>query len=361
YQTAAAYQQVLYKYERPTVNQAMITHQALTLAEQQAEADRLALDDIVGPMSRAGLYHTLLDEWLPPICQSPDPQTKAEALGQQGKQLLHIADYDTALDFLKQSLAIQKEIGDKSGEGTTLNNISQIYDARGDYDTALDFLKQSLAIQKEIGDKAGEGTTLNNMATTAHARGDYDTALDFLKQSLAIQKDIGDKSGEGTTLNNISGIYRARGDYDTALDFLKQSLAIQKDIGDKSGEGTTLNNISQIYDARGDYDTALDFLKQSLAISQDIGDISGLCATLFNMGHIHWQNEEQQEALGAWVAVYQLAKPRGLSQALQALESLAGQLVEDGGLALWEGLSQQISQGMGEDTTLHQSIGQTLD
>ncbi|MBU2006982.1 MAG: tetratricopeptide repeat protein, partial [Gammaproteobacteria bacterium] len=70
---------------------------------------------------------------------------------------------DTALDFLKKSLAIRQEIGDKSGEGTTLNNISQILKARGDYDTALDFLKKSLAIQQEIGDVAGLCATLFNM------------------------------------------------------------------------------------------------------------------------------------------------------------------------------------------------------
>ena len=48
--------------------------------------------------------------------------------------------------------------------GTTLNNISQIFRARGDYDQALEFLEQSLAIQKEIGDKSGMGTTLNNIS-----------------------------------------------------------------------------------------------------------------------------------------------------------------------------------------------------
>src|SRR3954447_18910131 len=40
-------------------------------------------------------------------------------------------------------------------EGATLNNLSQIYKARGDYETALKYLEQSLQIQREIGDKAG--------------------------------------------------------------------------------------------------------------------------------------------------------------------------------------------------------------
>ncbi|MDM8546491.1 tetratricopeptide repeat protein, partial [Candidatus Venteria ishoeyi] len=183
----------------------------------------------------------------------------------------------------------------------------------------------------------------NNMAATAHACGDYDTALDTLKKSLLIQQEIGDKSGEGITLNNISQIYDARGDYDTALDYLKKSLLITQEIGDKSGEGTTLNNMATTAHARGDYDTALDYLKKSLLITQEIGDVAGLCATLFNMGHIHWQNEEQQAAVSAWVQVYQLAQPMQLKQVLDALEGLAQQLGLPGGLAGWADLAQRAA------------------
>ncbi len=334
---AASYQLYLFRYERDTVQQAINAHDALRLAEQDHAADRLVLDVIVGPLNRRGLFQTLLDIWLPKPCKSQDPQTRSDALNQYGKQYLHIGNYDTALSYLKQSLAIQQDIGDKSGEGTTLNNISQIYKARGDYDTALSYLKQSLAIRQDIGDKSGEGTTLNNigenyrvqgdydtaliylkqslaitqdigdksiegttlnnLASTAHAKGDYDTALSFLKQSLAIKQDIGDKSGEGTTHNNISLIYLARGDYDTALSYLKQSLAITQDIGNKSGEGTTLNNISEIYKARGDSDTALSYLKQSLAIQQDIGDKSGEGTTLNNISQIYDAKGDYDTAL----------------------------------------------------------------
>ena len=260
-QDAADYQLYLYRNERYTLPQAMTVHQALGVAKQVATGDRFALDYIVGPLNRAGLYQTLLDDWLPAICTSSDRQIEAEALGQTGKQYLHIGGYETALSFLQQSLAIQQEIGDKSGEGTTLNNISQIFKARGDYETALSFLQQSLAIQQEI--------------------------------------------------------------------------------GDKSGEGTTLNNISQIFKARGDYETALSFLQQSLAIQKEIGDVSGLCATLFNMGHIHWQNDEQQEAVGAWVTVYRLASQMGLAQALDALAGLADQLGLEGGLEGWAALADR--------------------
>ncbi|MEP4888680.1 MAG: tetratricopeptide repeat protein [Aliiglaciecola sp.] len=284
--------------QRPSLDLALLIHAALTNADEAEVAQQLLLNVITGALNRAGLYHSLLNEYLiPSLTLTLPDKILAETLGQIGKQYHHVGSYDKALTYFKQSLAIRQEIGDKSGEGTTLNNISQIYDARGDYETALTYLKQSLAIVQEIGDKSGEGTTLNNIATTAHARGDYETALTYFKQSLAIRQEIGDKSGEGTTLNNIATTAHARGDYETALTYLKQSLAIVQEVGDKSGEGTTLNNISQIFNARGDHETALTYLKQSLAIVQEIGDKSGEGTTLNNISQIFKARGDYDSAL----------------------------------------------------------------
>jgi tetratricopeptide (TPR) repeat protein len=159
----ADYHLYLYDNERHTLSQAITTHAALRRADRLLEADRLALDKIVGPLSRAGFYVTLLSEWLPTIFDSQDLQTRREALNQAGMLNHHLGNYETALDYFKQSLAICQQIGDKQGEGSTLNNISQIFKAQGDYQTALDYLKQSLAIRQQIGDNAGLCATLFNM------------------------------------------------------------------------------------------------------------------------------------------------------------------------------------------------------
>jgi tetratricopeptide (TPR) repeat protein len=275
----------------------LATHSSLLAANLTEQGHTLVLKWIVKPLNNAGMYRTLLNDWLSPLLESDYLQTRGEALNQIGLQYIHISQYDTAFDFLKNSLAISQEIGDKLGEGATLSNISQTYSARGDYDTAIDFFKQSLAIQQEIGHKEGEGAVLNNISQIYQDRGDYDTALDFLKKSLAIRQEIGDKLGEGTTLNNISLTYSARGDHETALDFLKKSLAIRQEIGDKLGEGTTLGNISNIYRAHGDHDTALDFIKQSLAIQQEIGDKLGEGTTLCNISHIYSTRGDYNTAL----------------------------------------------------------------
>jgi tetratricopeptide (TPR) repeat protein len=205
--------------------------------------------------------------------------------------------YDEALKTLQESLAISREIGDRDGEGVTLNNIALIYKAWGRYDEALKTLQESLAIRREIGDRAGEGTNLNNIASIYKAWGRYDEALKTLQESLAISREIGDRVGEGATLNNISQIYDAWGRYDEALKTLQESLAIRREIGDRAGEGTTLNNISQIYDAWGRYDEALKTLQESLAIRREIGDRAGEGTTLNNIAMIYKAWGRYDEAL----------------------------------------------------------------
>ncbi len=234
-------------------------------------------------------------------------------------------DYARGMQYLEQSLAILRKIGNRASESATLNNIGETYRARGDYERALDYLEQSLVIRREIGDRAGEGTTLSNISQTYSARGDYERALEYLEQSLAIQRKIGDRSGEGVTLNNISQIYKARGDYERALDYLEQSLAIFREIGDRSREGTALNNLATTAHARGDYERALECLEQSRAIKQEIGDRAGMIPTLHNMALIAVRNSNPKRAVDYWQEALQLALDTGNAQGIFHVAGALGQ------------------------------------
>jgi tetratricopeptide (TPR) repeat protein len=292
----ADYHLYLLSNERNNLSQAIAAHHALRRAEGDKAADMLALDYIVGRLTLAGLYVTLLTEWLPQICNSEDLKMRSEAFNQVGKLSAHTNDYNKALSYLEQSLAISRQIDDKEGEGATLANIGNVFYAQGDYETALTHLKQSLAIMQQISNKAGESVTLNNISQIYQAQGDYEMALSYLKQSLAISQKIGDKYG-ALTLNNIAGIYQVQGDYEVALSCLKQSLAVSQKNGDKYGEEVTLNNISGIYNLQGNQEAALSYLKQSLTISEQIGNKESEGTTLNNISVIFSTQGDYETAL----------------------------------------------------------------
>jgi len=261
--------------------------------------------------SGRGLHKIRIELLSDALKNTSDPHQKSSLLLDMALSQKMDGQLGASLNSLQHALAIEKEIGDKEGEGAVLNNISQIYDARGDYETALKYLEESLQIRKEIGDRAGEGAVLNNIGMIYKARGDYKTALKYLEESMEIVRETGNKAGEGAVLNNIGQIYNARGDYETALKYLEESLQIRKEIGDKEGEGAVLNNIGQIYNARGDYETALKYLEESLQIRREIGDRAGEGSVLNNIGLIYDGRGDYERALKYFEESLQIRKEIG--------------------------------------------------
>ncbi len=214
--------------------------------------------------------------------------------------------YDKALKTLEQSLAIRRESGDRTGEGTTLNNISSIYRAWGRYDEALKLQEQSLVIYRETGNRTRELVALSNISTIYHDWGRYDDALRILTQSLAIIREIGDRAAEGMMLNNIGQIHKTSGRYDEALKVLEQSLSILRENGNRAGEGASLTNISQIYHAWGRCGEAMKALEQSLLITREIGDPESEALVLNNMSQIYTalgQHDKTMEVLEKGLAI----------------------------------------------------------
>jgi tetratricopeptide (TPR) repeat protein len=156
-------------------------------------------------------YAKAAEYWQKAAALLPEDRKKERAyyLGEAGYDFHRVARYNDALPLFERSVAIFHESGSKAEEGALLNNISQIYDARGDYTTALKYLEQSLVIRQEIGDKAGEGAMLNNISQIYDARGDYATALKYMEQSLVIHREVGNRAMEGTTLSNIGALHHA--------------------------------------------------------------------------------------------------------------------------------------------------------
>lgn len=155
---AADFQLYLYRTARQTFDQAVAVHEALRAASRQHAADRWVLDVMVEPMNRLGLYVGLLKDWLPAVCESTAPKTRADALDRTGQQYFYIGDYRTALCYYLDALAIQQQ--------------SLIHKARGELGRALELFRCALAIRQEIGDRAGEGQTLSNIGLIHQARGE---------------------------------------------------------------------------------------------------------------------------------------------------------------------------------------------
>ncbi|MBJ7297464.1 MAG: tetratricopeptide repeat protein, partial [Dolichospermum sp.] len=222
--------------------------------------------------------------------------TTLNNIGEVYRQLKH---YDKALDYFQRALVITKQMENPTEEGITRNNIGEVYRQQREYSKALDYFNQSLAIFQQIPDIVEQGTTLNNIGGIYEDLTQYNKALNYYQQSLTIFTQINNPVGKATTLNNIGEVHRNLAQYNKALNYYQQSLTIFTQIGiaDRAGEAITLNNIGLVYDNQKKYNEALDYYQQALVIRKKINDKEGEGTTLNNIGLVYKNLEQYDKAL----------------------------------------------------------------
>ena len=68
-------------------------------------------------------------------------------------------------EYLEKSLAIKKEIRDKTGEATSYRNLGTVFQSVGEYNKAKEYLEKALAIRIQIGDLNGEARSYGDLGT----------------------------------------------------------------------------------------------------------------------------------------------------------------------------------------------------
>jgi len=84
----------------------------------------------------------------------------AEQLLKQGKDS---SDFNTALNLYEQALEIYKNHKDKAGIASAYNNIGVTYAHLQQQESALNYLKTSINLWKEISNKQNEAVVLLNI------------------------------------------------------------------------------------------------------------------------------------------------------------------------------------------------------
>jgi predicted ATPase/DNA-binding winged helix-turn-helix (wHTH) protein len=160
---------------------------------------------------------------------------RANVLKAAGVLAFYQGDYRAARALYEESLAIRRELGDRSGISGSLNNLGNVAVEQGDYPTARALYEESLAIARELGDRFGIAVSLNNLGTVAFLQCDYPAARTLHEESLVIGRELGNPHSISMALSNVGHVALEQGDYPTAGALYEESLVIRRELGDRIG------------------------------------------------------------------------------------------------------------------------------
>jgi len=199
--------------------------------------------------------------------------------------------------WLEVALASARRLGNRSAEGTHLNDLGMVYDELGQPQEAIRFYENRVIIAREMGDLHGEVKSLGNLGVSYKNSGDAVRAIECFESQLTISRKIRDPRGEANALGGL-GIAHARlGEVRSAVEYQRQSLEIHRAIGDRRGESNAIGNLAGSYFLLGDMSRAKGLYQQRLAIARELRDRRGEGNALWGISLVHDKNGNRTDAI----------------------------------------------------------------
>jgi predicted ATPase/class 3 adenylate cyclase/Tfp pilus assembly protein PilF len=159
----------------------------------------------------------------------------------------------------------------------------------GRYGDAQVHLAESLAIARELGDKTRVAAVLQPLAMASLGKQDFVAARAQLDEALALARELGNPRDVAAALTQFAALHRMQGDLDTAGSLYQEAHALATRLHDQESVAITLLNLAMVAVAQGSSDRAqqmlldvMDIAAQmgSKALCQSAADVSaGLAAT----------------------------------------------------------------------------------
>lgn len=283
-----------------------------TLAQaRQINAPLLIVDslDVLGDAYfRAGHIeraYTLHEEALELCREVGDRQREAHMLWHLGSQARVLKGLVEARTYMKDSLELQRALGNQAGVADALNELGLMTD---DYAQQRYYHEQSLAIAQAIGDRDRQTRSYNNLSLTYWSLGLYTRAREYLERAIQMEREVFNRGRLIEFLESLGRVYFALEDYLQAQQAFEEGISLAKSIGDDYGASLHYFGMGQVKLAAGHPRAARDWFSQALAIQQERKLLNLLFASQAWLG-------AAELALGNW----ELAEQR-TREALQTMQ-----------------------------------------
>ncbi len=140
------------------------------------------------------------------------------------------ADYAAARAFHEEGLSLFREMGDKWGISSSLNNLGLVFLDQGDVATARALSEESLGLFREMDDKWGITLAVINVGNLLIEQNDPGAQARYA-EGLMLSKELGDKKNAVNALSGLGAVAVQHSDWARATKLVAAAETLRLSIG----------------------------------------------------------------------------------------------------------------------------------
>ncbi|NEO87862.1 MAG: tetratricopeptide repeat protein [Spirulina sp. SIO3F2] len=263
------------------------------------------------------------------------PYFYAELLGKIAHLYRSRRDYDQALDYFQQQLAVQQNYEEQNQHSQlyTLTEIAKLQAEKGDLTAALATFQQRLTVARQVGQLSFIVQSLRHLGNFYLWQEQYPEALSTYEEHQRVAQDWGEPRYVVQSLTLLGLAHHQLKNYDQAIDNYQQQLDIFRAMGDEYSAADTLRSIGEVYQSQRDYAQALKYYQDYLATYQQQPSNWGLFDAFSVLGSFYQEIAEYDQALSYYQQGYDVAQAQERDYAqVRSLGQFAGLFEAQGDL-----------------------------
>jgi CHAT domain-containing protein/tetratricopeptide (TPR) repeat protein len=184
------------------------------------------------------------------------------------------------------------------GEAQVRERLGELRSAKDDLDGAIGEYRRSLELRRQLGNRTGEALTANNLGLALHLRGRYDEAANTFERALELWQEGDSPIERAKTFLNRGRLHLDLGETKRARERFRVAAGLYRQAHDREGEAAALNALGIASLDEDKPDAALPPLEKALALRQ-VGS-RGWAVTLTTLGLADQRLGRREEARRAY-------------------------------------------------------------
>ncbi len=208
-------------------------------------------------------------------------------------------DYGNAHNLHQQSLLLNRDIGNKQGEGQSLHDLGLIERILGNFKEAEQLFNDSIIIRESLNDFWGRAYNHLELGIVYRLQ-KREEAKNFLVSSLVKFEKFGDKRGQAYALRELGELEVEKNNYSDAEGLHKKSLQLRKYLGDQRGKAISLYRLGYLHQLQGNFDLAKKYYIESIEIADKLEDNLHQAFNLVRLGQLAKAEGNIELAIKNW-------------------------------------------------------------